>query len=226
MPTRPRVLSTTPLLVVAELQRSLQFYQHVLGFSEPSVWGEPPCFAMLHRDGFELMLSVAEGETKPTPNGPSGCWDAYLRIGDVASEMQALAATGCALAKGPTDTFYKMREIEIVDPDGYRWCIAQDVGHVEEAFAGVLDLGPKQLRLVLQLVLDNGGWTGKLDSPDQNAFGMPIDKVERTAAKLQFAMAAIGAGYDGAFDADGGAIRGTWAQAGRAWPLVLRRSRE
>ena len=50
MSSRPRVLSTTPLLVVADLQRSLGFYCQKLGFGEPSVWGEPPCFAMLHRD--------------------------------------------------------------------------------------------------------------------------------------------------------------------------------
>ena len=45
MTSRARVLSSTPLFVVADLQRSLQFYRQVLGFGEPSVWGEPPCFA-------------------------------------------------------------------------------------------------------------------------------------------------------------------------------------
>lgn len=224
MTSRARVLSSTPLFVVADLQRSLQFYRQVLGFGEPSVWGEPPCFAMLCRDGFEVMLSVGEGETRPTPNGPSGCWDAYLRITDVAAETAALAAAGAALAKGPTDTFYRMREIEIVDPDGYRWCLAQDLGRVEETFAGVLDLGSKQLPLVLRLARDDGAWSGSLDSPDQKAFGMPIDTLARTAEKLQFRMAAIGASYEGAFDADGSAIRGTWSQGGRGWALVLRRS--
>lgn len=224
MPPRPRVLSSTPLFVVADLQRSLQFYRQVLGFGEPSVWGEPPCFAMLCRDGFELMLSVGEGETKPLPNGPSGCWDAYLRLTDVDAEFATLQDAGASMAAGPRETFYGMREIEVVDPDGYRWCLAQDLGRIEESFAGELDLGPKRLRLVLRFVRDKDVWTARLDSPDQNAFGLPIDSLARSPEQLQFAMPSIGASYAGSFDADGSAVRGTWSQGGRAWALVLRRS--
>jgi catechol 2,3-dioxygenase-like lactoylglutathione lyase family enzyme len=51
----------------------------------------------------------------------------YLRVDDVARELWALAAAGVAIDKGPTDTFYNMREIEVVDPDGNRLCFAQDI---------------------------------------------------------------------------------------------------
>jgi len=125
MPTPARVLSTTTLLIVADLPRSLAFYAR-LGFGKPSVHGEPPCFAMLFRDGFELMLSTGEGQT-PRPNGASGVWDMYLRVDDVASEQRALASAGVAIDKGPTDMFYQMREIEVVDPDGHRLCFGQDI---------------------------------------------------------------------------------------------------
>jgi catechol 2,3-dioxygenase-like lactoylglutathione lyase family enzyme len=128
MPTRARVLSTTPLLVVSDLRRSLDFYCNKLGFGQPSVHGDPPCFAMLGRDGFELRLSVAGGEARVQPNGPSGTWDVYVRVDDVAAEQKALAAAGVPLAKGPTDLFYGMREIEVLDPDGHRLCFGQDVG--------------------------------------------------------------------------------------------------
>ena len=123
MPTRARVLSTTTLLIVADLPRSLDFYAR-LGFGKPSVHGEPPCFAMLFRDGFELMLST--GET-PRPNGACGVWDMYVRVDDVAGEQHALAAADVAIAKGPTDMFDQMREIEVVDPDGHRICFGQDI---------------------------------------------------------------------------------------------------
>ena len=125
MPTRARVLSTTTLLIVTDLPRSLAFYDK-LGFGKPSLHGEPPCFAMLCRDGFELMLSAGEGQT-PRPNGASGVWDMYVRVDDVARELWALAAAGVAVDKEPTDTFYQMREIEVVDPDGHRVCFGQDI---------------------------------------------------------------------------------------------------
>jgi catechol 2,3-dioxygenase-like lactoylglutathione lyase family enzyme len=118
---RPRVLATTPLFVVSHLQRSIDFYTK-LGFAEPSAWGEPPCFAMMNRDGFDIMLSLAEQADAIRPNGPNGIWDQHIRIADVTAEMTALQAAGVAIAKGPTVTEYEMTEIEVVDPDGYRTC--------------------------------------------------------------------------------------------------------
>jgi uncharacterized glyoxalase superfamily protein PhnB len=51
----------------------------------------------------------------------------YVRVDDVAAELWALAAAGVAIDKGPTDLFYQMREIEVLDPDGHRICFAQDI---------------------------------------------------------------------------------------------------
>jgi len=58
MSTRSRVLATTPLLIVSDLQRSVDFYAEKLGFVEPAVLGDPPSLAMLNRDGFDLMLAL------------------------------------------------------------------------------------------------------------------------------------------------------------------------
>lgn len=127
IPKRPPLLATSPLFVVADLQRSVDFYHTKLGFAEPGIWGEPPCFAMLNRDRFELMLSLAPTPDRVRPNGAHDVWDLYLRVPDVEAEMLALQGAGVAIVKGPTDTFYRMREIEVLDPDGYRICIAQDI---------------------------------------------------------------------------------------------------
>src|SRR5262252_3664778 len=179
MAQRSRLLSTSPLLVVSDLQRSIAFCRSALGFGEASVWGEPPCFAMLSRDGFELMLSLADGGNRVQPNGPGGAWDVHLRVADVGAEIEALAAAGVALAKVPTDTFYGMREIEVLDPDGHRFCLAQDLGAAVEGasvedWEGVLDVGGARLRLVLHLSGAGDGWRGSLDSPDQGAADLPI----------------------------------------------------
>ena len=122
-----KILTTTPLFVVADMQRSLDFYSK-LGFTEHSLWGEPTiCFAMVRRGGYEIMLSLAESSDRVRPNGPGGIWDMYIRLADVAAEIAALAAADIPLARGPQDAFYQMREIEVLDPDGYRICLAQSV---------------------------------------------------------------------------------------------------
>lgn len=127
MHDRPRVLSTTALFVVADLERSIDFYCGKLGFGEPGVWGEPPCFAMLNRDGFDLMLSLGETPGHVRPNGPDHVWDLYIKVDDLGAEAAALRASGMALDREPSDTEYGMRELEVVDPDGYRVCLAEDV---------------------------------------------------------------------------------------------------
>ena len=124
---RPKVLATTPLFVVADLQRSIDFYCQKLGFREPAVWGEPPCFAMLNRDLFDLMLSLAESPEHVRPNGLNHVWDLYIRVSDVTGEAAELEAAGVPLDRGPNRTFYDMLEIEVIDPDGYRICMGQDL---------------------------------------------------------------------------------------------------
>ena len=224
---RPRVRSVTPDLIVGDLQRSIDFYCGKLGFIEPNIHGEPPCFAMINRDGFDLMLSLAEDPSHVRPNGPTGVWDIYISIADVAAEIAALEAAGVPIDKGPADMFYEMREIEVLDPDGHRICLAQDLSggaqRVAEIWDGVIDLGTTKLRLVLKLVPTNDGLTGRLDSLDQNARDLMIDRVVREGSALRFEMVAIGASYAGTFSDDEATLTGNWSQGGKSFPLVFRR---
>jgi catechol 2,3-dioxygenase-like lactoylglutathione lyase family enzyme len=122
--TEPRqpVRATSPCLVVSNLDQSIAFYCGKLGFAEPALWGDPPCFAMMHRDGFDVMLRLAGAPDRIHPNGPDGIWDLYIHVDDVRAEVAALGAAGVAIDADLCDTAYQMSEIEIVDPDGYRIC--------------------------------------------------------------------------------------------------------
>lgn len=126
--SRPLLLTTTPIFIVSDLKRSLDFYCEKLGFAEPGMWGEPPCFAMANRNGIDLMLSLAEKPDQVRPNGPHRVWDAYYRVTDIAAEEAALRAAGVEIVRGPETMPYQMREIEVLDPDGYRICLAQAMG--------------------------------------------------------------------------------------------------
>jgi catechol 2,3-dioxygenase-like lactoylglutathione lyase family enzyme len=123
---RSTVTGTTPCFIVSDLQRSLDFYQK-LGFREPALWGEPACFAMLNRDLFDLMLSLAEPDVGLRPNGPDKVWDLYVRVEDVREEMAALVEAGVEVVRGPEATAYDMLEIEVLDPDGHRVCFGQEL---------------------------------------------------------------------------------------------------
>lgn len=124
---RPRVHRTSSSLIVADLQRSLDFWCNVLGFTDPGMWGEPPCFAMANRDGHDIMLTRAAGDATVRPNGPAGVWDVYIRVADARAEADALRAKGVTLTREPSETFYEMVECEVTDPDGYRICFGSEM---------------------------------------------------------------------------------------------------
>jgi catechol 2,3-dioxygenase-like lactoylglutathione lyase family enzyme len=119
---RQPVTGTSPCLVVSNLEQSIAFYCEKLGFAEPAVWGEPPSFAIVNRNEFDVMLNLAPAPDRIRPNGPDGVWDLYIRVEDVRREGEALRAAGVALDADLCDTAYHMTEIEVVDPDGYRIC--------------------------------------------------------------------------------------------------------
>ena len=122
--SRPRVRATTACFVVADLQRSIAFYEK-LGFGEPGVWGEPPCFAMLNRDLFDIMLSLGEKPGQVRPNGPDKVWDLYIKVADLEAEVAALRAAGVVIEREPSRTEYGMIEAEVSDPDGHRTASAR-----------------------------------------------------------------------------------------------------
>lgn len=126
-PARPRVLGTSPCLVVSNLERSMAFYCDKLGFTEPAVWGEPASFGMANRDGFDIMLMQASTPEAVHPNGADGVWDLYLRVQDARDELQTLKAFGVAIDADLSETEYDMLEFEILDPDGYRIGIGSEL---------------------------------------------------------------------------------------------------
>ena len=125
--SRRQVHSITPLFVVADVERSAAYYCDVLGFEDPSFFGTPAVFCMLNRDGHDLMLRKTAGANDITPNGRADAWDMYMKVADVAAEKDGIERAGGSIVAGPRDTFYEMREIEVIDPDGYRICLAQDM---------------------------------------------------------------------------------------------------
>jgi catechol 2,3-dioxygenase-like lactoylglutathione lyase family enzyme len=123
---RTRVLATSAVFMVKDVVASLEWYCDKLGFTDPGTWGEPAGFGMANRDGFDLMLSVAESPDEVHPNGGDTA-DLYIRVEDVEAEKRALEAAGVTVERGPFRTVYNMIEIEIRDPNGYRIVLAQDV---------------------------------------------------------------------------------------------------
>lgn len=90
-------------------------------------------------------------------------------------------------------------------------------------WGGTLHVSGTDLHLILHFVRKTGGGlTGRLDSLDQNARGIPFSVVRQSGRKVYAEAAVIHGTYDGVLAASGKTIAGTWRQ-GVPLPLTLTR---
>jgi hypothetical protein len=89
---------------------------------------------------------------------------------------------------------------------------------------GALDTGNGKLRLRLTLTKDDKGQiTGKFDSIDQSAMGLPVSALSLTAEAFHFDLRAVGGSYDGKVSADRQTVEGMWRQGSGHLPLALKK---
>ncbi len=120
----------TPMVLVYDVPRSLAFYRDVLGFE--IVVHSPPFeetkdnfgWALLRLGSAELMLNnmyednVRSKQPEPQRTHGHGDTTLYLACSNVDGAAASLRAKDVAV-RGPINTYYGMRQVQLHDPDGY-----------------------------------------------------------------------------------------------------------
>lgn len=113
-----------PVLRVADVARSIEWYRQTLGFAGDPFPAQPPYeFAILRNGSAEIMLRCG---SPPARLGPKEYdWDVYLRLENVPfRELYALLQTRGVVTRRLERMFYGLAEFEITDPDGYVLCLS------------------------------------------------------------------------------------------------------
>ncbi len=124
--------SLSPNLMVEDMQKSLDFYCEILGFTKIMAVPEEgvPVWAMLQRDGISFMLqsraSIAEELPDFAQMNAGGSLLFYFKIKGVDDFYQSVHAAGASIYKEPNVTFYGSTEFAIKDPDGFVLVFAED----------------------------------------------------------------------------------------------------
>ena len=126
----PKFHAVAPLLLVANVQESANYYRDKLGFQYDRFWGEPPCFCIAGRDSLMVMLSqVPPGDPVDTPfRAAEGVWNAYFWVDDAQALHDEWAARGVTIVCPPTKMVYGQLEFTIRDLDGHAIGIGQPIG--------------------------------------------------------------------------------------------------
>lgn len=115
--------AVVPVLQVSNVAQSVRWYREVLGFDASTFpESEPWSFALLSRDGCELMLQVCAGT--PVSQG----WAVYVRLNgsgllDLADRIRAQSP----LLREPQRMPYGEVEFSVADPDGYEIVLSEQL---------------------------------------------------------------------------------------------------
>ena len=119
--TMPRLCSSAPCFLVSDVGATMRWYEERLGFSSyPFPKTGPYAFAILIRDGVEIMLQRNEGYQKPDLYSlrDGGVWDAYFRMQGV-KDLYELVRERVQILRPLEKQFYGDWEFEVQDPNGY-----------------------------------------------------------------------------------------------------------
>lgn len=86
-------------------------------------------------------------------------------------------------------------------------------------WGGTLKVGAQSLKIVLHIASADSGYTATMDSPDQGAFGLPVDSVLYRNPQLTLKQLRLGATISGTVTGD--TLKGIFVQGGFPLPLTL-----
>lgn len=110
-----------PYFPVADVERSADHYERVLGFHRDYVGGSPAVFAIMSRDGLPIMLRRVEKPELICPNErQGGTWEAFFWVDDLVGLHAELRGRGAEIVYGPLlQESYQMNEFAVRDCDGH-----------------------------------------------------------------------------------------------------------
>jgi predicted enzyme related to lactoylglutathione lyase len=115
-----RITGISPVLLVADLDRSVEYYRDRLGF-ECEVYGEPPDFATAGRDGETILLALARDAERLVPHWQivEKMWNVYIRVDDADAMYNEVQQRGAEIDYTIYDAPHGFREFGVQDPDGH-----------------------------------------------------------------------------------------------------------
>lgn len=125
----PSISRVAPILLVGDVVAAANYYSDKLGFSYDRLWGDPPDFCMVGRDGHTVMLSQAPAAHDIVPHWRivDKMWNAYFWVEDVEALYAEYRESGATIDYELHTKPYGMKEFGVQDLDGYDLAFGQEV---------------------------------------------------------------------------------------------------
>lgn len=129
LPISSKLTASAPVLLVRDVVKAANHYRDALGFSYDRLWGEPPSFVILQRDGMFLMLNQAPHDHEIVPNWKVShhMWNVYFWVTNADTLLAEFRRRGATIDYDIHDKPYGIREFGIQDLDGYDVAFGQPI---------------------------------------------------------------------------------------------------
>lgn len=126
---RAKIIGGAPILLVADVLKSADYYRDRLGFAYERFLGNPPSFCMPRRDGHIVMLSQVDDPKHIVPHYKvvPNMWNIYFWVDDVEAIYAELKDRGATIDYELGVKEYGVMEFGVQDLDGYDIAFGQDI---------------------------------------------------------------------------------------------------
>lgn len=126
----PRLTGSSAVLLVADIERSAEYYRDRLGFT-CELHGDPPDFIVAKRDDVIILMALCDDAERIVPNWRivDNVWNVYIRVDDVEAIYAELQRRGAPIDYTLYDAPSGFREFGVQDPDAHDIGIGQAIEH-------------------------------------------------------------------------------------------------
>jgi catechol 2,3-dioxygenase-like lactoylglutathione lyase family enzyme len=122
--------NAVPVIGTADVRATVDDYARVLGFKEHFLFGDPPVYAGIERDGvllyiaqdIELAAALKNSDLHP---------EVFLWVQDVDKVFEEHKHRGAKIVEVIADRAWDARQYVVEDPNGYHLKIAEPIDEVK-----------------------------------------------------------------------------------------------
>ena len=120
-PESVRMRAVAPSYTVGDVEKSVSFYRDVLGFIVAERWEEAGALRGVRLKSGACEFFLAQDDFKKGKDRVKGVGFRILclTVQDIDSLAESIKERGGQLAREPMDQLWGVRDLEIVDPDGF-----------------------------------------------------------------------------------------------------------
>ena len=117
---KPKLLGIAPQLVVQDTVRTAEYYRDVLGFKIIAYFDNPPVYAMVERDGFQIHFAKADTDAANTNETiRKGSTDFIIWVPEIDTFFEELKSKNAHIVQEIIPRSYG-REFIFQDCNGYK----------------------------------------------------------------------------------------------------------